>query len=122
MDDRLDAYLRLLQEEVVDEAIPTKVGGMGVSTALFAVPMALNLAAKAYKGIFDKAAKVCKDYTGMDKTKCLKRFKAQGVKAKMGVLNKAKGMCRKDKNPEACKAKLTNKISKLQAKLKMVEF
>jgi len=121
MSERLDAYLQLLQEEVVDEVAPTKEG-VAVSSALFAVPMALNLAAKAYKRIFDKAAKACKDYTGMDKTKCLKRFKAQGVKAKMGVLSKAKGMCRKDKNPEACKAKLTNKISKLQAKLKMVEF
>ena len=119
MSERLDAYLRLIQEdEVVSEVVPK----VGVSTALFVVPMALNLAAKSYKAIFDKAAKVCKDYTGMDKTKCLKRFKAQGVKAKMGALNKAKGMCGKDKNPEACRSKLTNKISKLQAKLKMIEF
>jgi hypothetical protein len=122
MSERLDAYLRLIQEdEVVSEVIP-KIAGMGVSTAIFVVPMALRMASNAYKAIFDKAAKACKDYTGMDKTKCLKRFKAQGVKAKMGALNKAKGMCGKDKNPEACKSKLTNKISKLQSKLKMIEF
>ena len=122
MDERLDAYLRFIQEdEIVDEAA-TKIAGMGVSTALFVVPMALRMASSAYKAIFDKAAKACKDYTGMDKTKCLKRFKAQGVKAKMVVLSKAKGMCGKDKNPEACRSKLTNKVSKLQAKLKMIEF
>jgi len=122
MDERLDAYLRFIQEdEIVDEAA-TKIAGMGVSTALFVVPMALRMASSAYKAIFDKAAKACKDYTGMDKTKCLKRFKAQGVKAKMVALSKAKGMCGKDKNPEACRSKLTNKVSKLQAKLKMIEF
>jgi len=115
MSERLDAYLQFIQEDkVFDEA--------GVSTALFVVPMALSLAAKSYKAIFDKAARTCKDYTGLDKTKCLKRFKAQAIKAKMGALNKGKGMCGKDKNPEACKAKLTNKISKLQAKLKMTRF
>jgi hypothetical protein len=118
MSERLDAYLRFIQEDkIFDEA-----GGMGVSTALFVVPMALRLATSAYKAAFDKAARTCKDYTGMDKTKCLKRFKAQAVKAKMGALNKAKGICGKDKNPAACRSKLTNKISKLQAKLKMLQF
>ena len=115
MSERLDAYLRLIQEdEVFDEAVP--VG------ALFVVPMALSLAAKAYKKFIDKAERTCRDYTGSEKTKCLKRFRAQGVKVKMLTLNKAKGMCGKDRSPEACRSKLTNKISKLQSKLKMIEF
>jgi len=115
MNERLDAYLRFIQEdEVVDEAVP--VG------ALFVVPMALSLASKAYKKFIDKAERTCKDYTGLEKTKCLKRYRAKGVKVKILTLNKAKGMCGKDKSPEACRSKLTNKISKLQAKLKMIQF
>jgi len=48
MDERLDAYLRFIQEdEIVDEAA-TKIAGMGVSTALFVVPMALRMASSAY--------------------------------------------------------------------------
>lgn len=119
MDERLDAYLRFIQEdEIVSEVIPK----MGVSTALFVVPMALSLANKAYKKFIDKAERTCKDYTGLEKTKCLKRYRAKGVKVKILTLNKGKGMCGKDKNPEACRSKLTNKISKLQSKLKMIEF
>ena len=62
MDERLDVYLRFIQEdEVVDEAVP-KIAGMGVSTAIFAVPMVLSLANKAYKAIFVKGGflRVCK--------------------------------------------------------------
>ena len=116
MSKMVDEYLQVLQDDNISEA------AISPTTALFIVPTAISLAAKAYKAFIDKAEKTCRDYTGLEKTKCLKRFRAQAVKAKIATLNKAKGMCAKDKNPEKCREKLAGQISKLNAKLKMIQF
>jgi len=93
-----------------------------LTTAIFIVPMALSLASKAYKTFMDKAEKTCRDYTGPQKTDCLKRFRAQAVKAQMAQLQKGKSMCGKDRNPEKCRARLDDKLAKLNVKLKTIMF
>lgn len=78
----------------------------------------ITLGYKIYKKFLSKAARTCKKFSGMKKTKCINEFKKDGIKAQISVLERGKSSCSKTRNPSACKVKIKEKVKKLKLKLK----
>jgi hypothetical protein len=85
----------------------------------YAAIVALILAAgyMVYKAYLSKAARACKGKKGPEKKSCMVKFKRDGIKARIDVLNKNKPNCKKTNNPNLCVGKIDKKIIKLKAKL-----
>jgi len=90
-----------------------KLGMAGTALAALAAMMA----AKAYKSFLSKAAKACKGKSGVTKKACMEKFRLEGMKSKVRILQKSLSMCTKTKNPAACKSKIQMKIAREKAKL-----
>jgi hypothetical protein len=71
---------------------------------------------KIYKNYFSKAARACKGKEGDAKQACMKKFKADAVKAEISALKSGMSKCAKSKDPAKCKAAIQKKIQGLQAK------
>jgi biotin carboxylase len=72
----------------------------------------------AYRSKASGAVDACKSSKGEAKTKCIEKFKNAGRKKQIEMLEKAKGYCVKTPNPQKCRAKLDEKISKVKTKMK----
>ena len=73
---------------------------------------------KTYKKVFSKSTKACASSKGAEKKACLKKFKADALKARMTQLQKGMAVCSKSKDPNTCKAKIKKEMDKLKAKSK----
>jgi len=94
-----------------------KAGQTSGATHAVVVAAALFAGAKAYKRFLSKAARACKEKGGVDKTRCMQKFKLDAKKAKIAAMQKGMSACSKTKDPSKCKAKLQGKIAKEKASL-----
>jgi hypothetical protein len=79
--------------------------------------LAIYGATKTYKRFFSKAAKACAGMSGGDKTRCMNRYKVQGLQAQIKDLQGGASVCQKSKNPDKCQGVITQKMASLQKKI-----
>jgi hypothetical protein len=85
---------------------PGVVGAAATAAAVLAAGVL------AYRRIWSKAAKACKN--APDKDACMRQYKVKAKQAQAATLNAAKAKCAKTKNPDKCKAKIDAKIKSLK--------
>ncbi len=128
VEENLDFYLGSIQKEDVFSGIlagtPAGVAGVTAKAGLLAMAPSLlkvyfaalliKMAVDAYKNNFSKAAKACKGYAAEEKRICMLRAQITGKKAGLTKLQTNIDKCSKDKNPEGCRIKVSQKIQKMQ--------
>ena len=72
----------------------------------------------AYRKKASGAIDACKSSKGEAKDKCIEKFRNAGRKKQIEMLQKAKSYCVKTPNPQKCRDKLDEKISKVKSKMK----
>lgn len=114
-----DVYLNLIQEEELQEIDPAT---MAVVTGVFYGASIANMAFKAYKVYFSKAARRCKDLPGQEKSLCMIQAKIIGKNAELAKLRGGMSKCNKvKKGPEKCLLKLKTKLSKVSQEIKFLQ-
>lgn len=86
----------------------------GVGATLLAV-LLVRVSSMIYKRFLSKAAKVCSDKSGEQKTLCMKQYKANLLKAQLKYLGQSLAACNKAKKPEVCKRAIQKKINSIKA-------
>lgn len=71
-----------------------------------------------YKKFFSQAARACKDSKGIEKEKCITRYKIAGYEAAIKSLTKDLSDCSQTKDPYKCKSKIQDKILLYGAKIR----
>lgn len=89
--------------------------GMG---AIALVSIASAVSYKIYKQYLTKAAKACKDKKGLAKEECMTKFKREGLKKQLNILQKGLVDCKNTKDPKLCQEKMKKKIDGIKNKLK----
>jgi len=94
-------------------------GAMPVGVIGYAALAALILTAGyyVYKNYLSKAARACKGKKGPEKKSCMVKFKRDGIRARIALLDRTKVKCKVTSNPELCVGKINKKVIKLKAKL-----
>ncbi len=106
----LDEYIFYIPGEVAS-AIPPEAA---IATAAALVGVGI------FSRFFTKAAKACKKLPSKQKTICMFEYKIKGYQLQISTLKKYIPQCRKDKNPLECKAKILEKIEKIERKILVV--
>jgi len=86
----------------------------GALLAIFLIASAY----KIYQNYFSKAAQACKGKSGSEKDKCMKDFRNKAVVKQIQFLESGKSKCNKSNDPNGCRKKVQEKITKLKFKLK----
>jgi len=94
-----------------NQAIEAMNTGAPIAAAVVAA-LVLLLARKLYKSHLSKAGKACKDKKGAERDMCVKKFKANALKAQVSELSRGKQACQAASNPGKCTAKIDQKIQK----------
>jgi hypothetical protein len=97
--------------EATSDKYLSGIGGFVAGVAL------VTASYQVYKRFFSKAAKSCQGLSSVEKTSCMNKFKRDGIKAQISMLEKNKPKCSETKDPSKCKKKVDDKIRKLKAKL-----
>jgi len=74
-------------------------------------------AVKTYKRFFGKASKACSGKSGTEKTACINAYRVKALQAEISDLKGGLSGCAKSKDPGKCKAIITKRIQKTQAKI-----
>ncbi len=99
--------------------IGTKIGYANLGYAALAAA-AIYGATKLYKNYLTKAGRACNHLSGSEKDDCIRKFKADGIRAQISDLQRASSGCNKSSNPAQCKMVVQNKIDKLKHNLAQV--
>jgi len=81
------------------------------------VGLAAFLGYKAYQRYFSQAAKQCAGKSGAERSACITQAKKAAVRQQMAMLKRSMSGCKASVNPNKCRQDITQKLSKLQAKL-----
>jgi len=81
------------------------------------VGLAAFLGYKAYQRYFSQAAKQCAGKSGAERSECIVQAKKSAIKQQMAMLKRSMSGCKASANPNKCRQDITQKLSKLQAKL-----
>ena len=87
------------------------------ASAVAIVGAAVAAGVMIYKRFMSKAAKACEGLPTSEKTNCMRKHKADGIKAKIAKFQSFKGKCDQAKNPTGCNNKLMFKIKAEKSKL-----
>lgn len=90
-------------------------GKIAAGTAVIAAATAASV--YAYKNYLSAAARACKDKKGKEKADCMRKFKVEGLKAKLGVLRSALKKCDMADDPVTCKEKFNDKIKAVEIQI-----
>jgi 8-oxo-dGTP pyrophosphatase MutT (NUDIX family) len=112
----VDFYLTALQEE------PLTLGGVAAAAGsglikVYIAAMLIKLAKDAFKMQFTKIGRQCKDYPGGERGICVMRAKLAAKKAEGAKLQSISDRCSKDKNPEACRQKVSSRLSSIKQEI-----
>jgi hypothetical protein len=67
-----------------------------------------------YKNYLSAAARSCKDKAGKEKSTCMKKYRIEALRAKLGVLRSSISKCQKADDPVVCKEKINDKIKAIE--------
>lgn len=109
MTDIAEQYVKQLQGEPLEEIEPTMMAISAV-TAAFSIT---NMAFRAYKEYFNKAARRCKDLPPREKGICMVKAKLDAKKQQLAEIKRKSSDCSKTNKPTKCRGKLSEKIKKL---------
>jgi 8-oxo-dGTP pyrophosphatase MutT (NUDIX family) len=114
----VDFYLNAIQENTLTEEPLTALGVAGaVGSGLLKVYIAailIKMAKDVFRINFTKIGRQCKDYPGGEKGICMLRAKLQAKKAELSKLKSVVDKCSKDKNPDACRQKVSGRLNAIQ--------
>ncbi len=113
---RIDARVKKLKEEFI---LSERGGLMHPLGIAFDVLFVFELGQMAYKRFFSKAAKACKG--SPDRRLCVLRYKVKAKEAQIRAIRSKAGLCSKDKNPAACKGKISRKLRSLRSDVEMLK-
>ena len=118
MESDLDYYLGAIQEiEPVTTGLTLGGAAAIAGKTLFKVyiaAMLIKLAKDVFKVQFTKIGRQCKDYPGGEKGICMMRAKMKAKEAEMAKLNAGVEKCSKDKDPEACRRKVSGRMDAIK--------
>lgn len=106
----LDNYLEKLNEdEPLQEIEPTTLtlGAIGMAFSIS------NMAFRAYKDYFNKAARRCKDMPPREKSICMMKAKLEAKKEELSEIKRKLSECAKTNDPNKCRTKLGEKVKKI---------
>lgn len=107
-EENVNFYLSSINnEEKVDEQVAALL-------PIYFSALLLKMAADVYKNNFSKNARKCKGYAAGEKQICMLRAQISGKKAALNKIQTNINKCDKDKNPEQCRGKLSEKIQTMQ--------
>lgn len=112
----VESYLRKLQEDFVEQVdVGATMGGAALGIAI------VLAVSKSIKYI--ATSKVCRNYKhGSPPWEiCEKKVKIGNCKKQIAAINAKANLCNKSRQPEKCKAKLKEKVTKLQRQIKEQE-
>ena len=102
-------------KEVLDESIQEQLAAVTSIVVSMVVDKALFLSWRTAKAAFSSAARKCGVYSkGAAHDLCLSKIKLQALTQENAVYQKILSGCSKQKSPENCKKKMTEKIQKTQ--------
>jgi hypothetical protein len=102
-------------KKAVDQAHQTGFNQGANTIAILATAVAAGVV--IYKRFMSKAAKQCAGLATGEKTNCMRKIKAEAVKAKISKFESFKSKCNQAKNPTGCNNKLMLKIKAEKSKL-----
>lgn len=129
--DKLREYKRKLAEEgleVQQEIVPVLVAGG--AKALIGMGAGIVVGQVIEKGLFaawrmaqsmvDEASRKCGTFaTGPKRDFCISKLRLASYQKKLQVLQNVLSTCPKQKNPEACRQKVSNEIEKMKEKIQI---
>lgn len=105
-----------LQQEFVG-AIAGIAGMLVVDTA---VNKALEVSLRTVQSVFSSAVRKCGVYKqGPEREICISKIKLNALTKKLGIYNRMLANCNKQKNPEDCKAKISEKLEKVNREIEI---
>lgn len=116
MTDIAEQYVKQLQGEPLEEIEPTMMAISAV-TAAFSIT---NMAFRAYKEYFNKAARRCKDLPPREKGICMVKAKLDAKKQQLAEIKRKSSDCSKTNKPTKCRGKLSEKIKKISDEVKFL--
>lgn len=116
MIDIAEKYVEQLQEDNLQEIATVMIAISAVSAA-FGIT---NMAFRAYKEYFNKAARSCKDLPPREKGVCMVKAKLDAKKEQLGEIKRKSSECSKTSKPPKCREKLSEKIKKLSDEVKFL--
>jgi hypothetical protein len=116
MSDIVQNYMDKLQEETLQEIDPTLLTISAVS-ASFTIT---NMAFRAYKDYFNKAARKCKNLPPREKGVCMLKAKLDAKKEQLSKIKAKSSDCSKTNNPTKCRGKLSEKLKKISDEVKFL--
>lgn len=114
----LDFYLGSIQEDELREE-PITLGAT-LATAgsalikVYIAAMLIKLAKDVFKVQFTKIGRKCRDYPGGEKAICVMRAKMKAKESEMSKLKAGVERCSQDKDPEACRRKVSGRLNTIQ--------
>jgi hypothetical protein len=116
MSDIAEQYVNQLQGEPLEEIEPTMLA-ISATTAAFSIT---NMAFRAYKEYFNKAARKCKDLPPREKGICMLKAKLDSKKEQLAEIKRKSSDCSKTNKPTKCRAKLSEKLKKLTSEVQFI--
>lgn len=116
MSNLFEKYLQKIQEEELQEIDPTLIA-ISATSAAFGIT---NMAFRAYKDYFNKAARKCKNLPPREKGICMVKAKLDAKREQLAEIKRKSSDCSKTRNPEKCRGKLADKIKKLSDEVKFL--
>jgi hypothetical protein len=116
MSDIVQNYIDKLHEETLQEIDPTILTLSAISAA-FTVT---NMAFRAYKDYFNKAARKCKNLPAREKGVCMIKAKLDAKKQQLSGIKAKSSDCSKTNKPTKCRGKLSEKIKKITEEVKFL--
>lgn len=116
MADIAEQYVNQLQGEPLEEIEPTMLA-ISATTAAFSIT---NMAFRAYKEYFNKAARKCKDLPPREKGICMLKAKLDSKKEQLGEIKRKASDCSKTNKPTKCRGKLSEKIKNLTQEVQFI--
>jgi len=116
MSNIVDQYIKIIQEEELQEIDPTLLA-ISATSAAFGIT---NMAFRAYKDYFNKAARKCKDLPPREKGICMVKAKLDAKKEQLAEIKRKSSECSKTRKPEKCRGKLSEKLKKLSDEVKFL--
>ena len=74
-----------------------------------------------YQRFLSTAARVCKGKSGMEKSVCMQKYKADALEAKYKAIHANAKHCDRSKNPAKCKAMVAQKLNTTKNELRKVK-
>lgn len=97
--------------------IGVQTGGVYGFAAAAIAALVIAVSYKVYKRFLSKAARACKRMAGVEKDKCMNKYREAALKMQIAELSKGVAVCNKSKKPDKCKANINSKILRLKGKL-----